>query len=95
MQLLKTLALLSVIGMSAMVAAVAAKDLRQVSTHTLLPHSSGEFYRTAYNGYLMIKTAEGDKIISCSITGWRQQDIYHRHNLPLLAEGCVATGVSP
>ena len=95
MQLLKTLALLCIVCMSAMVAAVAAKDLKRVSSYTLIPLPTGEFYRTTNSGHLVIQTGGGDQILTCSVNGWRQQDIYRRHNLPLLAEGCTTTGLKP
>lgn len=49
------------------------------------------FYKRSESGYLMLKTDNGWRVLSCGLSGWKTQTLYFRHNLDTLADGCHLT----
>lgn len=53
-------------------------------TPPIVDNTGNYYYSRSDYGYLIL---DGN-YITCSITGWQQQMLYYRHNLPVLGESC-------
>jgi hypothetical protein len=72
------------------IAYIGATDAQpEASTHEAKPNHKHYFRK---DGVLAIDTGSGPEVIYCSLQGWVTQNLYYRHDLPVIAEGCATMG---
>ena len=53
------------------------------------PRTNHTYYYSDGNGYLLINKGDGPRLLTCNLSGWDRQMLYYRHDLPVVAEGCM------
>lgn len=83
------LVILAILIVSTLWLANEARINEELYSNQYNPMPNHTYYYRNGSGYLVINKGDGPRLLTCNLSGWDRQMLYYRHDLPVVAEGCM------